>query len=66
MRELLLAELTSNKLEVLIDRPMLCAQAYYVVSAGPKNERPIARQFRQWLLDEAGKAEVSINACEFI
>ena len=66
MRELLLAELTSNKLEVLIDRPMLCAQAYYVVSAGLKNERPIARQFRQWLLDEAGKAEVSINECEFI
>jgi LysR family glycine cleavage system transcriptional activator len=45
---------------------MHCAQAYYVVSAGPKNERPIARQFRQWLLDEAGKAEVSINEGEFI
>ena len=47
MRELLLAEPTSNKLEVSIDRP-------------------IAKQFRQWLLDEAGKAEASINACEFI
>ena len=66
MRELLLAELTSNKLEVLINRPMRCAQAYYVVSAGLKNERPIARQFRRWLLDEAGKTEASTSECEFI
>jgi hypothetical protein len=36
------------------------------VSAGLNNERLIARQCRQWLLDEVGKAEVSINACEFI
>ena len=43
---------------------MHCVQAYYVVSAGLSNERPIARQFRQRLLDEAGKAEVSINTCE--
>lgn len=53
MRDLLLPELLSNKLEVVIDRPMLCAQAYYVVSAGLNNERPIAREFREWLLDEA-------------
>ncbi|MEY8199835.1 MAG: LysR substrate-binding domain-containing protein [Colwellia sp.] len=56
MRNLLLPELLSNKLEVVIDRPMLCAQAYYVVSAGLNNERPIAREFREWLLDEACKS----------
>jgi LysR family glycine cleavage system transcriptional activator len=57
MRDLLIPELLSNKLEVVIDRPMLCAQAYYVVSAGLNNERPIAREFREWLLDEACKSE---------
>ncbi len=57
MKDLLLPELLSNKLEVVIDRPMLCAQAYYVVSAGLNKERPIAREFREWLLDEACKSE---------
>lgn len=57
MRDLLIPELLSNKLEVVTDRPMLCAQAYYVVSAGLNKERPIAREFREWLLDEACKSE---------
>jgi LysR family glycine cleavage system transcriptional activator len=57
MRDLLIPELLSNKLEVVNDRPMLCAQAYYVVSAGLNKERPIAREFREWLLDEACKSE---------
>jgi LysR family glycine cleavage system transcriptional activator len=56
MKALLVPELLSNKLEIVIDSPMLCDQAYYVVSAGLKNERPIARKFREWLLDEAGKS----------
>ncbi|WP_299198107.1 LysR family transcriptional regulator [uncultured Amphritea sp.] len=54
--ELLHAELASGKLQVAIDRPMHCAQAYYVVSAGVNNEREIARQFREWLLHEAGSS----------
>ncbi len=51
-KELLQAELSSKKLEVAIDRPIHCTQAYYVVSAGLNNERPIPRLFREWLLDE--------------
>jgi LysR family glycine cleavage system transcriptional activator len=57
MKSLLAPELLANKLEVVIDRPMLFDQAYYVVSAGLSNERTIARQFREWLLDEASKSE---------
>jgi len=55
IKDMLTSELNSNKLEIVIDHPMKCAQAYYVVSAGLDNERPIAREFREWLLDEAGK-----------
>ncbi|MBV1787146.1 LysR family transcriptional regulator [Marinobacterium sp. D7] len=51
-KELLSTELEAGKLEVLVDRPMRCAQAYYVVSPGLNRERAIAREFRDWLLDE--------------
>lgn len=54
---LLHAELAAEKLQVAIDRPMHCDQAYYVVSAGLNSERDIARQFREWLVDEAGSSE---------
>ncbi|KXS37092.1 MAG: regulatory protein, LysR:LysR, substrate-binding protein [Halomonadaceae bacterium T82-2] len=53
-RELHQAELSAGKLVVLADRPLNTDQAYYVVSAGESLERPIARQFRDWLLEEAG------------
>ncbi|MDR5866177.1 LysR family transcriptional regulator [Halomonas koreensis] len=53
-RDLHQAELAAGKLVVLDDRPLNCDQAYYVVSAGEGLERPIARQFREWLLEEAG------------
>jgi LysR family glycine cleavage system transcriptional activator len=53
-KELLSLELEAGKLEVLFDRPVKCAQAYYAVSAGVSAERPIAREFREWLLEEAG------------
>ncbi|WP_163557333.1 hypothetical protein [Halomonas sp. NO4] len=43
----------AGKLVVAADRPLNCDQAYYVVSAGANLERPIAGQFREWLLDEA-------------
>jgi len=52
-RNLHQAELCAGKLSVLADRPLNSDQAYYVVSAGEGLERPIARQFREWLLDEA-------------
>ncbi|RDB41975.1 LysR family transcriptional regulator [Halomonas sp. DQ26W] len=52
-RDLHQAELCAGKLSVLVDRPLNCDQAYYVVSAGAGLERPIAGQFREWLLDEA-------------
>lgn len=52
-RDLHQAELCAGKLAVLTDRPLSCDQAYYVVSAGESHDRPIARQFREWLLDEA-------------
>ncbi|MCP1675714.1 LysR family glycine cleavage system transcriptional activator [Natronocella acetinitrilica] len=52
-RDLHQAELDAGKLSVLADRPLNCDQAYYVVSAGEGLERPIASQFREWLLDEA-------------
>lgn len=57
IKDMLHLELAANKLEVVIDRPMCCDQAYYVVGTGKKNERPIAREFRQWLLDEALQAK---------
>ncbi|SEQ80153.1 LysR family transcriptional regulator, glycine cleavage system transcriptional activator [Amphritea atlantica] len=57
-KALLQAELAAEKLQVVIDHPMHCDQAYYVVSAGPNNERDIARQFREWLLDEASLPDV--------
>ncbi|ATJ82403.1 LysR family transcriptional regulator [Halomonas beimenensis] len=53
-RDLLQAELSAGKLVVVADRPLNCDQAYYVVSAGEGLERPIAGQFREWLLEEAG------------
>lgn len=53
-RDLHQAELSAGKLVVATERPLHCEQAYYVVSAGTGLERPIARQFREWLLDEAG------------
>ncbi|WFM71890.1 LysR family transcriptional regulator [Halomonas sp. CKK8] len=52
-RELLQAELSAGKLVVLADAPLNSDQAYYVVSAGEGLERPIAGQFREWLLEEA-------------
>ncbi len=52
-RELHQAELCTGKLSVLADRPLNSDQAYYVISAGEGLERPIAGQFREWLLDEA-------------
>jgi LysR family transcriptional regulator, glycine cleavage system transcriptional activator len=54
-RDLHQAELSAGKLEVVCDRPLNCEQAFYVVSAGPGQERSIAGQFREWLLDEANK-----------
>jgi LysR family glycine cleavage system transcriptional activator len=57
MKALLSPELLSNKLEVVVDSPMRCDQAYYVVSAGLNNERSIAREFREWLLEEACKSD---------
>ena len=54
-RDLHQAELSAGKLEVALDRPLNCEQAYYVVSAGPGQDRPIAEQFLKWLLDEASK-----------
>lgn len=53
-RDLHQAELSAGKLVVLAERPLNCDQAYYVVSAGNGLERPIARQFRDWLLEEVG------------
>lgn len=50
--EMLHSELETGKLAVLIDQPLRCAQAYYLVSAGPNAERPIVKAFREWLLDE--------------
>ncbi|WP_355661909.1 LysR family transcriptional regulator [Halomonas salifodinae] len=50
------AELSAGKLVVLAERPLACDQAYYVVSAGPSQERSIAGEFRDWLLDEASRA----------
>ncbi|GHE22024.1 LysR family transcriptional regulator [Halomonas urumqiensis] len=55
-RDLHQAELSAGKLVVATERPLHCEQAYYVVSAGTGLERPIARQFREWLLDEAGNS----------
>jgi len=52
-RDLHQAELSAGKLVVAAERPLHCDQAYYVVSAGAGQERPIAGQFREWLLDEA-------------
>lgn len=52
VKDLLRTELDTGKLEVVVDRPIQCAQAYYVVSAGSSTERPVASEFRQWLLDE--------------
>lgn len=49
------AELSAGKLVVACASPLNCDQAYYVVSTGPGLERPIAGQFREWLLDEANK-----------
>lgn len=52
-RDLHQADLLAGTLTVLADSPLNCDQAYYVVSAGEGLERPIAGQFREWLLDEA-------------
>lgn len=52
-RDLHQAELCAGKLSVFVDSPLNCDQAHYVVSAGEGLERPIAGQFREWLLDEA-------------
>ncbi|MBB3192557.1 LysR family transcriptional regulator [Halomonas cerina] len=52
-RDLHQAELSAGKLVVAFDSLLNCGQAYYVVSAGAGLERPIAGQFREWLLDEA-------------
>lgn len=56
IRDLHQAELSAGKLELVSDRPLSCEQAYYVASAGSSQERSIARQFREWLLDEASKS----------
>lgn len=52
-RDLHHAELSAGKLVEVSDRPLRCKQSYHVVSTGPDLERPIAGQFREWLLDEA-------------
>ncbi|CAM3314968.1 LysR family transcriptional regulator [Halomonas lysinitropha] len=52
-RDLHQAELEAGKLVVATECPLHCDQAYYVVSAGAGLERPIATQFREWLVDEA-------------
>ena len=57
-KDLLQAELSAEKLAVIIDHPIICPQAYYVVSAGLNNERPIAKAFREWLLDEINTPEI--------
>ncbi|NVK44016.1 MAG: LysR family transcriptional regulator [Oceanospirillaceae bacterium] len=51
-KDLLQAELEAGKLEVVVERPLQCAQAYYVVSPGLNRERPIAGEFREWVLEE--------------
>lgn len=52
-RELHRAELGAGKLTILVDCPLNCDQAYYMVSVGADLERPIARKFSDWLLEEA-------------
>lgn len=54
VRALHQAELSAGKLALVSDSALSCEQAYYVASADAGQERPIARQFRDWLLDEAG------------
>ncbi|MGS2742715.1 LysR family transcriptional regulator [Halomonas sp. LS-001] len=56
-RELHQAELSAGKLAVLVEAPLHCEPAYYVVSTGSDLERPIARQFRQWLIEESQRQE---------
>ncbi|MFV8835686.1 LysR family transcriptional regulator [Aquisalimonas sp.] len=46
------AELAAGTLEQVSDRSLNCEQAYFVASVGPGEERSIAGQFREWLLDE--------------
>lgn len=58
-RDLHQAELSAGKLALVSDRPLKCEQAYYVVSAGPDQARSIARQFREWLLDEVSRNTTS-------
>lgn len=53
--KLLEGELRSGNLSVAFDNPMFCPQAYYVVSPHHNLERPIAKEFRDWLLEEAGR-----------
>ncbi|WP_290649932.1 LysR family transcriptional regulator [Aquisalimonas sp.] len=52
-RELHQADLCAGKLSVLADCPLDYDQAYYVLTAGAGLERPIAEEFRDWMLDEA-------------
>ncbi|MCH8550854.1 MAG: LysR family transcriptional regulator [Natronospirillum sp.] len=56
-RDLLSPELDAGKLQVAMDRPVHCEQAYFVVSAETSSERPIAREFREWLLGEISVPE---------
>lgn len=56
------AELDAGKLVVAFDSPLVCDQAYYVVSAGPSVERSIAELFREWLLDEANSSDSAASS----
>lgn len=49
---LLQSELNEGKLVRLSDTSLACSQAYYLVSAGAGRERTIARDFREWLVEE--------------
>lgn len=49
--ELLRGEIQSGNLSVAFDHAITCPQAYYVVSPHHNLERPIAKEFREWLLE---------------
>lgn len=54
---LLQTELEAGKLALLVDEPLRLPEAYYLVSAGAGRERPIAREFREWMLSEFDGAQ---------
>ncbi|MCW8906841.1 MAG: LysR family transcriptional regulator [Sedimenticola sp.] len=53
--KLLKGEIDSGHLAVPFDSAIACPQAYYVTSYQQGLERPVARMFRDWLLESAGQ-----------